>query len=136
MKLVPNKKVMIAMSDPELTRIRRKKLRDLKKRLAPREEDTSSQDTDAILNDVFKGRAWEVFNTANLQFPGVMGDVKNALVKLVLHGGLKEITGEQLYQFLRRLGLRVKLNTRISFTEDGKLKSLAEKLKDDMGKAS
>ena len=136
MKLVPNKKVMIAMSDPELTAIRLKKLRDLKKRLAPKEKDTPSQDTDAILTDVFKGRAWEVFNTATLQFPGVMGEVKKALVKLVLHGDLKEITGEQLYLFLRRLGLRVKLNTRISFTEDGKLKSLAEKLKDDLGKAS
>ena len=127
---------MIAMSDPELKAIRRKKLRDLQKRLAPREKDKPFYDSDDILNGVFKGRAWEVFNTANLQFPSVMGDVKDALVNLVLRGGLKEITGEQLYLFLRRLGLRVKLNTRISFTEDGKLKSLAEKLKDDLGKAS
>jgi DNA-binding TFAR19-related protein (PDSD5 family) len=118
------------MSDEELEAIKRKKFQELKKRLASKEEKNEQIDANKILGKVFKGRAQEVFNTASYQFPDAMNKIKDALVKLVLSGKLNEIDGEQLFFFLRSLGLRVRLNTEIKFTEHGKLKSLAEKMKD------
>ena len=126
---------MIDMSDSELAAIRRSKLRELKRRLSAKQRKTEEIDTDKILNGIFKGRAWEVFNAASYQFPNVMKEVKKALAKLALSGRLKAITGEQLFLFLRTLGLRVRLDTKIRYAEHGKLKSVAEKMKEDLKKA-
>ncbi|MDH5623587.1 MAG: hypothetical protein OEY39_03880 [Candidatus Bathyarchaeota archaeon] len=123
------------MSDSELQAIRRDKLREMQRRLAPKQKKTEKIDADNILNRIFKGRAWEVFNSASSQFPDAMGKVKDALVKLALSCKLQEVTGEQLYLFLRNLGLRVRLNTRIRYIDHGQLKSLAEKIKEDLRKA-
>ena len=121
----------MSMSDSELEAIKRRKLRDIQKRWAAKQKKTEKTDPDATLNKIFRGRAWEVFNAANQQFPTVMSQIKEALVKLAASGRLKEVTGEQLYLFLRKLGLRVRLNTTIRYAEHGKLKSLAEKIKED-----
>jgi DNA-binding TFAR19-related protein (PDSD5 family) len=120
------------MSDRELNAIRRNRLRELKNKLAARNEKGEEMDADAILNRLFKGRAWEVFNAAAYQFPEIAKRVKDALVTLAISGRLKELTGEQLYVFLRSLGLRVRLNTKIRYTENGKFTSLSEKLKKDL----
>jgi len=123
------------MSDRELQAIRRDKLRALQKKLAAKQKKTGEISADTILNKVFKDRAWEVFNSASSQFPDVMSKVKEALVKLVLSGKLREVTGEQLYLFLRKLGLRVRLDTKIRFMDHGQLISLAEKIQKDLPKA-
>ncbi len=123
------------MSESELRAIRRDKLRELQRRLAEKQNKTEEIDADKVLKGIFKGRAWEVFNSAIYQYPAIMGKVKDALVNLALSGKLQEVTGEQLYLFLRNLGLRVRLNTRIRYTDHGQLKSLAEKIKQDWRKA-
>ncbi len=125
---------MIGMSDSELAAIRRNRLRKLKRRLSAKQKKTEEIDAEKILNRVFKGRAWEVFNAASYQFPNVMKEVKKALVNLTLSGRLKAVSGEQLYLFLKTLGLRVRLDTKIHFAEHGKLKSLADKVKEDLKK--
>ena len=122
------------MSDGELAAIRRNKLRELKRRLTAKQKETEEIDADKILSGIFKGRAWEIFNAAIYQFPNVMKEVKKALVKLALSGRLKAVNGEQLYLFLKTLGLRVRLDTKIRYAEHGKLKSLAEKMKEDLRK--
>jgi DNA-binding TFAR19-related protein (PDSD5 family) len=126
---------MTDMSDNELAAIRRNKLRELERRLTAKQKKTEEIDADKILNGLFKGRAWEVFNAASYQFPSVMQEVKKALVKLSMSGRLEAVTGEQLYLFLRTLGLRVRLDTKIRYAEHGKLKSVAEKMKEDLRKA-
>lgn len=120
------------MSDREFLAIRRKRLRELQRRVASKEKKKEKIDADKVLSRVFKGRAWEVFHSARYQYPEIMNKIRDALVKLVLAGRLSEINGEQLYVFLKSIGLRVKLNTEIRFTEHGKLKSLAEKLREDL----
>lgn len=122
------------MSDAELQAIRRRKIRELQRNLANRqpEEPANAVNEDEVLNRVFRGRAWEVFNTGSQQYPQIMLKVKQALVQLALAGKLHEVTGEQLYQFLRRLGIHVRLNTSISFAKHGKLQSLSEKVKTDL----
>lgn len=123
---------MIVMSASELNALRRKKLRELRRRLAKKEKKTKGANADNVLNNIFRGRAWEVFNAASYQYPGAMQRIKEVLVKLALTGRLNEVTGEQLYLFLKNLGLKIRLNTKINFASHGKLKSLAEKMKEDL----
>ena len=122
------------MSDAELQAIRRRKIRELQRASARKqtEEPADTVKDDEVLNRIFRGRAWEVFNTGSQQYPHTMAKVKRALVQSARAGRLKEVTGEQLYQFLRHVGVRIRLNTSISFTNHGKLQSLSEKVKDDL----
>jgi len=122
------------MSDSELDALRRKKLRRLQRKLASKKQTTETVDGDLVLNRIFQGRAWEVFNAASYQFPSAMIKVKEILVKLTLSGKLKTVTGEQLYLFLRKLGLRVRLNTKINIESHGQLISLEEKIRESMQK--
>jgi len=125
--------LVIAMSDSELMAIRRKKLMEMWRKLSSKKEKKEEKiDPNKILNRVFRGRAWEVYNAASSQYPQIMDRVRDALVKLVQSGRLNEVNGEQLYLFLRSIGLRVRLNTEIRIMEHGKLKSLAEKLREDL----
>jgi DNA-binding TFAR19-related protein (PDSD5 family) len=122
------------MSDLELEAMRRKRYLELQKRIAIQENKTKEPNAEDVLNRVFKGRAWEVFNSAGHQFPEVMGRVKELLVKLALSGEVKEITGEELYLFLTDLGLKVRLQTKIEFASHGEVKSLHDRLKEELRK--
>lgn len=127
------------MNNVELDTIRRNKLRELQRRLAAKhrmnKKRTEQINPDKILDRIFRGRALEVFNSANKQYPNAMIKIKDVLVTLAQSGRLNEITGEQLYYFLRKLGLRVRLKTTIRFSEDGELKSLSEKIREDFRRA-
>jgi DNA-binding TFAR19-related protein (PDSD5 family) len=118
------------MSDDELEVLKRKRLLELQRRMALREEKQEPFDVHKVLDSVFKGRAWEVFNTANSQYPSEMAEIKPQLVSLISEGKLKEIDGEQLYALLRNVGLRVSLNTGIKIVSHGKTQSLSEKIKE------
>ena len=121
------------MSDEELAAIRQKKLREFQRRIIT-EKKPDAADGDEVLNRIFKGRAWEIFNVASYQFPDAMHKVKDVLVKLAYSGKLTEVTGEELYLFLRRIGLQVRLNTQINFASHGQLKSLEETMKEELRK--
>jgi DNA-binding TFAR19-related protein (PDSD5 family) len=122
-----------AMSDADLAAIREKKLREYQRRLGPKENKPEPAiNEDEALNRIFRDRAWEVFRTASQQFPEEMKKVKTVLVKLASSGKLNEVTGEELFLFLRKLGLDVRLNTKISYASHGELKSLEEKMREEM----
>ena len=121
------------MSDDELAAIRQKKLREFQRRVIS-EEKPETPNVDEILNKIFKGRAWEIFKVACYQFPDAMNKVKDVLVKLASSGKLTEVTGEELYIFLRKLGLEVRLNTKINYASHGQLKSLEERMKEELKK--
>ena len=122
------------MSDSELEAIRRSKLRELMARSVAKQAKSEKIDSSSILNEVFKGRAWEVFNAASCQFPDVTRKLKPILVDLASSGRLREVTGKQLFLFLRKLGFRVRLNTKINFESHGQLKPLEEKIKESLQK--
>ena len=121
------------MSEAELRAIRRRKIKELQRNFENKqtEEQTDKVNDDEVLSQIFCGRAWEVFNTANYQYPKATNRIKAILVNLALSDRLKEVTGEQLYIFLKKLGLEIRLNTKIRFTEHGKLKTLADKIKEN-----
>ena len=118
------------MSDRELEAIKQRRLRELQKRIALGEQKKEQVDGYKILNKVFKGRAWEVFTAARVQFPGEMAKIEHLLASLTVEGKISEMDGEQLYALLRRIGLHVRLNTTIKVFSHGKTKSLSDKLKD------
>lgn len=120
------------MSDKELTALREKKLRELQKKFGEKRTPPEQVNKDDILNKIFKDRAWEVFNAALSQFPDAASRVREVLVKLASSGKLKEVTGEELFVFLRKLGLDVKLNTKITYASHGQLRSLEEKMKEEL----
>ena len=60
-------------------------------------------------------------------------NVEEFLVEAIRTGRIKgEINGAELYQFFNRIGIPVRLKTRIRFAEKGELKSLEEKIKSDI----
>jgi DNA-binding TFAR19-related protein (PDSD5 family) len=122
------------MSDADLAAIRKRKLREYQKRLTPKKDKPKTLNQQEVLDKIFRDRAWEVFNTATQQFPEAMSKVKEVLVKLASSGRLTKVTGEELYFFLRKLGVDVRLDTKINYASHGELKSLEEKMKEEMQK--
>jgi DNA-binding TFAR19-related protein (PDSD5 family) len=122
------------MSDRELAAIRQKKLREYQRKLGAKENKPEVINAGQVLNRIFKDRAWEVFNIASQQFPDAMNKIKDVLVKLGASGRLTEVTGEELFFFLKKLGLDVRLNTKITYASHGQLKSLEEKMKEELAK--
>lgn len=122
------------MSDLELEMIRYRKLMELKRQVEKRRiesEKPKEINPREILNKFFVDRAWEVFEAAKYQYPEVADYVEKVLVKLISEGKIKErISGEELYGLFLRLGARVRLPTRINIIEDGKVKSLEQKIKE------
>ncbi|MBS7624363.1 hypothetical protein KEJ29_02145 [Candidatus Bathyarchaeota archaeon] len=123
------------MSDLELEMIRLRKLMEMKRRLTEKTEAEKPKEIDPheVLDKVFIDRAWEVFNAAKAQYPEVAQYVERLLVKLALEGKIKEkITGEELYGLFLRLGYKVRLQTRINIIEHGKVKSLEQKIREEL----
>ncbi len=84
------------------------------------------------MNRFFVDRAWEVLNAAKAQYPQAAEYVEKTLVKLISEGKLRtQISGEELYGLFLRLGYRVRLQTKISVLEHGKVKSLEDKIKEE-----
>ncbi len=126
---------MIPMSDDFLSSWRKQRLARLKKQLSdesPREESEVKVlgDRDTIL-PLLKGRALEILETAETQYPAATARIEAELARLVREGELGgPISGEALYSLFRRLGLRVRLETKIVYLEKGQEKTFSEKLKE------
>jgi DNA-binding TFAR19-related protein (PDSD5 family) len=124
------------MSDKELDIIRRKRLRELKRHLETKAEtktkNQKAEDAQSILNRFLINRAGEVLNAAKVQYPQAAEYVENTLAKLIREGKIKtQISGEELYGLFLRLGFRVRLQTKITVLEHGKVKSLEDKIKEE-----
>ena len=74
-------------------------------------------------------RGLEVLQNAEAQWPREMAIVVSKLGELVESGELRDmISGGDLMELLRAIGIHVRLQTRISVESDGKLVSLSDKL--------
>lgn len=120
---------MISMSDIELEALKKKRFQQLQKRMAFQKPEKEQADPHKLLNAVFKGRAWEVFNTACEQFPTEMKRIEEELLNLISEGRITAIDGEQLLVLLRATGLAVRLNTTINVVSHGRTESLSERFK-------
>ena len=124
------------MEDKELERLMRKRMLELQRRLEERkrreEVKEKREDPKAVLDRIFYGRAWEVMETAWAQYPGVARLVQDALIRMARAGRVKRVSGEELYTLFLRLGYRVRLKTSIRIHRHGEVKTLEEKLREDL----
>ncbi|MDG6924348.1 MAG: double-stranded DNA-binding protein [Nitrososphaerota archaeon] len=74
-------------------------------------------------------RGDEVLISAEASYPSETALLIPQLARLIREGKVATITGGELLQFFRSLGMRVSVNTSISVQEHGRFVSLADKLK-------
>jgi DNA-binding TFAR19-related protein (PDSD5 family) len=79
---------------------------------------------------ILVGRGSEVMETARRYYPAEVERLESSIANLVVDGRLKgPISGEELYAFLRRLGLAFSMDVKIRIKEHGELKTIEEKLR-------
>jgi DNA-binding TFAR19-related protein (PDSD5 family) len=83
-----------------------------------------------IVRKILAGRGPEVMETARRYYPAEIERLESSIAALVTEGRLAgPISGEELYSFLRRLGLPFNMDVKIRIKEHGELKSIEEKLR-------
>lgn len=84
-----------------------------------------------ILVKALTERGDEVLNSAEASYPSEMRMLIPQLARLIRGGKVTTISGGELLQFLRSIGMRVSVNTSISVEEHGRFVSLADKIKQE-----
>jgi len=121
--------------EDELERLKRQRRLELQRKLLKKQEQAKRPEEPSpreVLDRYFYGRAWEVYNAAQAQFPTLMPQIERALVEAMKGGRISDrIDGESLFRFLRRIGLPLRLQTTIRFKEHGELKTLEQKIQEN-----
>lgn len=125
------------MSDVELELIKMKKLKELKRRLAELKGEEGAErlpeDPVEFLKSKLTGRGPEILDAALSQYPTEARVLVDYLAKMYKQGRLKEALDDvSFYNLLRRLGLPVKLETKIVYLDRGEAKPISEKLKGEV----
>lgn len=130
--------------DEELEKIKQRRLEEMKRRLllkqleeeakaGSEEENPRELTNQEILDQRFGSRAWEVYEAAKYQFPQVMPQIEMMLVEGIKSGKIRDvIDGASLMGFFRAIGIPVRLETKIRISEKGELKTLEQKIKEDI----
>jgi len=122
----------------EIELLRKKKALELRKKMMLSQEKTTATQTVApkqspreIVRRILEGRGVEVLETARRHYPREVGQVEDTLANMIESGRLKgPVSGEELYSFLRRIGLMFSMDVKIRVKEHGELKTLEEKFRD------
>jgi hypothetical protein len=128
--------------DPAMKMLNAKRLLELRKRAnmnlarktleEQRLEREKNRPTDRdILVKSLRDRGDEVLSIAEGSYPKEMAVLIPRLAALIKQGKVTTITGGDLLQFLRSIGMRVSVSTTISVEDHGKFVSLADKLKNE-----
>lgn len=128
--------------DEELLKIKQRRMLELQRQMLKKqaegkekreEEEVKEPTNQDYLNQIFIGRAWEIYRTAYAQYPQLLPQIEKQLVESIKTGKIKEkIDGAELFQFFRQIGLPVRLKTKIRYAEKGELKTLEEKIRSDL----
>jgi DNA-binding TFAR19-related protein (PDSD5 family) len=126
-----------ASEDASLKMLNAKRLLELRRRASlasaknstKEEKKTAAPSDREILLRALVERGDEVLLSAEASYPNEMRVLIPRLADLVREGKVTKISGGELLQFLRAVGLRVSVSTSISVEEHGKFVSLAEKLR-------
>ena len=86
------------------------------------------------LNESSSRKFWKlrkVLETARRYYPAEVSQIEDTFAGMVNSGRLKgPISGEELYSFLRRLGLVFSMDVKIRVKERGELKTLEQKFRE------
>ncbi len=89
---------------------------------------TSPRET---VRGILTGRGEEVLETARRYYPREIGVLEQRIAEAVQVGRLNgPVSGEELYSFLRSLGLDFSMDIKIRVAEKGKFKTLEEKFRE------
>jgi DNA-binding TFAR19-related protein (PDSD5 family) len=123
-------------SEIELLRQRRalelrKKMLLSQEKSTPIAAETPKLNPHEVVQNILTGRGAEVLETARRYYPKEVGIIEENLARLIESGRLKgPVSGEELYSFLRRVGLSFSMDTKIRVKEHGELKTLEEKFRE------
>ena len=123
----------------ELELLRQKKALELRRKMLLSQEKPSPPpvvapkiDAQEVVKRILTGRGVEVLETARRYYPKETRLIEKNIADLIESGRLKgPVSGEELYSFLRRVGLVFSMNVKIRVKEHGELKSLEEKFRQD-----
>ncbi len=119
--------------DIEIEIIKAKKMKELRKRLQEGVLSKKEKSDRSILLDYLVDRGDEVLKAAEEQYPAQMRLIIPRLAQVLRRGEISgKISGADLLSILRAVGLNVRLESSIRYSEHGKSISIAEKLKEDI----
>jgi len=122
----------------EIEILRQKRALELRKKMLLSQEKSPAAVVEApklsardVVQGILTGRGGEVLETARRYYPKEVGIIEENLARLIESSRLKgPVSGEELYSFLRRVGLSFSMDTKIRVKEHGELKTLEEKFKE------
>ena len=126
------------MSD-EIEILRQKRALELRKKMfLSQKEKTESRQPEPpkasareTVQRILAGRGAEVLETARRYYPAEVSQLEDTLAGMINTGRLKgPVSGEELYSFLRRVGLVFSMDVKIRVKERGELKTLEEKFRE------
>lgn len=121
----------------DLDLVRQKKMLELQKKMLllqgktkpPEPTPAKASPRETVLK-ILDGRGPEVLETARRYYPKEVAQVEETLANLIESGKLKgPVSAEEIYTFLRRVGLVFNMDTKIRIKEHGELKTLEEKFR-------
>lgn len=120
--------------DSELSRINARKMAELKRRIeqasAPKPAKPQERSSREVVLEKLYDRGDEVLDAAYSYYPNDAPKVVDQIAKFLKQNpGTEKISGGELLQIFRALGLRFSLKTSIKVQERGKFVDLAEKFK-------
>lgn len=131
----------MSTSDEELDRLKRRKLLEIKRDLLRKSAEKEAQKQEVkpgakpsleeVLRASLVDQGQEVLDAFAAQYPEAARALVPLLGKAISEGRIPgSIDGGSLYQFLRGLGYRVHIETKIYVGKRGELKELSEYLKE------
>ena len=104
----------------------------LQEKIAPPSPPPPKASPREVVAKILSGRGPEVLETARRYYPKEVGQVEETLASLIESGRLKgPVSAEELYSFLRRVGLVFNMDVKIRIKEHGELKTLEQKFRED-----
>jgi DNA-binding TFAR19-related protein (PDSD5 family) len=116
----------------ELEAIKAKKILEFQRRMVATQKPEQKKEVDdmTLVRSKLVSRGDEVLDAALSQYPQATMKVVQYIAKLYKTGRLDEpIPGDELLALFHDLGMRVRLETTITYIKDGKRVSLSEKFK-------
>ena len=111
--------------------LRKKMLLSQKKQIEPAQPEPPKLSARDSVRNILAGRGVEVLETARRYYPNEVARLEETLAGLVASGRLKgPVSGEELYSFLRRVGLVFSMDVKIRVKERGELKTLEQKFRE------
>ena len=122
----------------EIELLRQKRALELRKKMLLSQEKSTSIAAEIpklnpheVVQKILTGRGVEVLETGRRYYPKEVGIIEENLARLIESGRLKgPVSGEELFSFLRRVGLNFSMDTKIRVKEHGELKTLEEKFRE------